>query len=134
MKFLFTAASLSLMLAHNSVALAQVSPVPAPWRAAITLTGGIPKTCGDEPYSKYNMKVDGKWLIGDPVNGASNGVNPIRLDIGSLKADGTGEISFKSRINGIPWTFRFMPRPSGQPLIFDVINGNDGCIRRFTPG
>lgn len=81
-------------------------PTRAEWRAALTLVSGIPRNCGDGPYSNYSVKIVGLTFLANPENGESQFVRKVSLNLSALKSDGSGRVSTPGT-RGAIWHFDF---------------------------
>lgn len=64
----------------------------ASWFAAKVLESGVPRHCGDK-YTDFRMRISGMRFEAVPVDGDSNLALTTRLNIASLRPDGSGSIT-----------------------------------------
>jgi hypothetical protein len=100
------------------------------WTAAITLGGGVPRNCGDQPYPTYNVEVMGTWMRAIPLQGESQFVRNVMVDLSPLNADGSGRITVRTPLN-VVWLYEF---EAGNGLRRIFVRQADGeCVFVWTP-
>lgn len=108
---------------------ATASP-PAAWRASQSLVGGISRNCGDPPFPTYLIRVSGKTLFADPEDGESQRARGFVLDLGSLRADGSGRVTVTYN-REITWHYDFEAGSGARK--FHVRRDTGECTYLYQP-
>lgn len=100
------------------------------WMATISLENGDSMYCGEPPYPKYTIDVEGRSLRGAPLGNESKYVRKIDLDLSPLHPDGSGRITAPNR-KGVARYFDF--EPGTGPRKFRVRHEDRECVFLWTP-
>lgn len=129
--FVMGAACLALASGLSAVATAQTGQTARyHWTAELSLESGDHYNCGDPPYPKYKIDVEGQSLRGTSLDGESKFVRNLVLDLGSLHADGSGRITVRNG-RGVANYFDF--DPGTGPRKFHSRHANRECVYLWTP-
>ena len=102
----------AILVVGVAAAIAMLTPTEAAdkWVASKSLANGVPRNCGDPPFSDYAIEVLDNILIATPTNPSRRDL-PFRLDLKSLQPNGSGRISFMPPSGIGPVQFDLEPCP-----------------------
>ena len=91
------------------------------WVATKTLANGIPRNCGDAPWSDYAVEIRGVILTGTPTNPGQRDI-PVRVNLQTLRPDGSGRVLVTPPTTGIVAQFDFAPGVGPRDIVYGRVN------------